>query len=60
MDNIDTNIDNYSVDDLLTIFNLTEANQFQVNDAANNLIAKMKMEGKSQLISLLKKRVIKL
>lgn len=53
MDNIDTNIDNYSIFDLLTIFNLTEPNEFQVRDAANNLIAKMKIEGKSKLISFI-------
>ena len=56
MDAIDTNIDNYSVDDLLVIFNLTEPNQFQVTDAANNLIAKMKIENKPQLIKFIEDR----
>jgi hypothetical protein len=45
----DTNIDNYSVDDILSIFNLSEPTEFKVKDIANSLIAKMKSEGKPEL-----------
>ena len=38
----DTNIDNYTVDDILSILNLTEPTPFNVKDKANDLIAKMK------------------
>jgi hypothetical protein len=45
----DTNIDNYSVDDILSIFNLSEPTEFNVKDVANSLIAKMKSEDKPEL-----------
>jgi hypothetical protein len=45
----DTNIDNYTVDDILLIFNLTEPTPFNVKDVANSLIAKMKSEGRTDL-----------
>ena len=45
----DMNIDSYSVDDILAIFNLTEPTIFNVKDKANSLIAKMKIEGKTDL-----------
>jgi hypothetical protein len=38
------NIDIYSVDDILSIFNITDPTVFNVTDAANSLIAKMKDE----------------
>lgn len=49
--NIDTDIDNYSVNDILTIFNLVdvEPTLFQIKDVANNLIARMMSEGKKEL-----------
>jgi len=47
---IDTDIDNYSVNDILTIFNLVdEPTLFQIKDVANNLIARMKSEGKMDM-----------
>jgi len=49
---IDTNVDNYSVSDLLTIFNLIDVDEptlFQIKDVANNLIARMKSEGKMDM-----------
>ena len=49
---IDMDIENYSVDDILTIFNLVdvdEASLFQIKDVANNLIARMKSEGKMDM-----------
>jgi hypothetical protein len=48
---IDTNVDNYSVGDILTIFNLVdvEPTLFQIKDVANNLIARMKTEGKMEM-----------
>ena len=45
----DTNIDNYSVDDILTIFNLSDPTLFQIKDVANHLIARMRSEGKSEM-----------
>jgi hypothetical protein len=46
---IDANIENYSVEEILTIFNIIDPNVFNVTDAANTLIAKMKDEGKPDL-----------
>jgi len=46
----DTNIDNYSVENILSIFNLTDPTPFNVRDVANNLIAKMTTEGKPELV----------
>jgi len=46
----DTNIDNYSVGDILSIFNITEPTEFNVKDVANSLIAKMTTEGKNDLV----------
>ena len=51
MTDTDTNIDNYSVDDILSIFNLTEPTAFNVKDRANSLIAKMKTDGRADLES---------
>ena len=39
MENLDTDIDKYSVDDLLTILNLNEPTEYQVQDATNTIIA---------------------
>ena len=46
---IDTNIANYSVEDILAIFNIIDPTVFNVTDAANALIAKMKDEGNPEL-----------
>lgn len=46
---IDTNLENYSVQEILTIFNIIDPNVFNVTDAANSLITKMKDEGNNQL-----------
>ncbi len=45
----DINIDNYTVDDILVILNLTDPTPFNVKDVANSLIAKMKSDGKTDL-----------
>ena len=45
----DTNIDNYTIDNILLLFNITEPTDFNVKDKANFLIAKMKSEGKTDL-----------
>ena len=46
----DTDINKYSVDDLLTILNLTpESTRYQITDAANSNSARMKAEKKNQL-----------
>ena len=45
MENLDTDIDKYNIDDLLTILNLNEPSEYQVKDATNTIIAKMRAEG---------------
>lgn len=46
---IDSNIENYSVEEILTIFNIIDPTVFNVTDAANSLIAKMKDSGNKDL-----------
>ena len=53
--NTNTNIDDYSVEDLLSIFNLTEPTPFNVTDVANSLIARMHNEGKPELVGFFEK-----
>ena len=43
------NIDNYTIEEILQIFNITDPTFFNVKDTANSLIAKMKTEGKTDL-----------
>ena len=50
----DINIDNYTVDEILSILNLTEPTPFNVKDMANSLIAKLKTEGKKDLENFVK------
>jgi len=45
MENIDTNIDNYSVEDIYSILNLQNPSEYQVKDAANNIISQMRSQG---------------
>ena len=45
MDNIDTNIDNYSVEDIYDILNLQDPSEYQVTDAANSIISQMYSQG---------------
>ena len=49
MENLDTDIDKYSVDDLLTILNLNEPTEYQVQDATNTIIANMRSEGNVEM-----------
>jgi hypothetical protein len=56
----DTNIDNYSVDDILTILNLSDPTLFQIKDVANHLIARMRSEGKSEMAIFFEKAKQKL
>ena len=55
---MDTNINNYSVDDILTIFNLKNINNAltipQINQVSNKLINKMKNENKPELATFFK------
>jgi hypothetical protein len=46
---IDANIDSYSIEDILSILNISDPNVFNVTDAANSLIAKMKDSGNVEL-----------
>jgi len=49
-DDIDTNIDNYSVEDILEMLNLTDTStEYQIKDAANTIISKMKEEGNEEI-----------
>lgn len=49
-ENADMNIDNYSIKDLFMIFNLVDnSSLFQIKDVANNLIARMKSQGKTDM-----------
>ena len=45
----DTNIDNYTIDEILLILNLTDPTPFNVKDVANSFIAKMKTDGRKDL-----------
>lgn len=50
-DDVDTNIDNYSVDDIMEMLNLpNNPNEYQVKDATNNIISKLKTEKNEFLI----------
>ena len=50
-DGIDTNIDNYSVDDIMEMFNLpNNPTEYQVKDAANKIISKLKSEDNTSLV----------
>ena len=55
MDNIDVDIDSYSIEDILSILNLTDPSEYQVKDAANAIIAKMRSEGKQDLAGFFEK-----
>jgi len=46
---IDTDIENYTIEDILSIFNIIDPNEFNVTDVANTLIAKMKTDEKPDL-----------
>ena len=39
MEDIDTDIDKYSVEDIYAILNLQDPSEYQVKDAANNIIS---------------------
>ena len=43
--NIDTDLDNYSVEDIHAILNLQDPSEYQVKDAANNIISQMRSQG---------------
>ena len=47
---MDVNIDNYTVADILSIFNIVDPTIFNVTDVANSLIAKMKAAGKTDMV----------
>ena len=47
---MDTNIDNYTIDDILSIFNIVDPTVFNVTDVANALVAKMKAEKRPVLM----------
>lgn len=59
---MDTNINNYSVDDILTIFNLKKntITISQINEVSNKLINKMKNENKPDLAIFFKQAADKL
>ena len=48
-DTVDMDIDKYSINDILSFLNIVDPTVFNVTDAANSLIAKMKAEGNPDL-----------
>ena len=49
---INTNIDDYTIEDLLTILNLNDTStEFQVKDTTNDIIARMKTENRPEIAS---------
>lgn len=50
MNSLDTNINNYSIEDLLKILNIQSGDKFLIEDSINKVIAKMQSEGKSNLV----------
>ena len=46
-------IDNYTIDDILSIFNIVDPTVFNVTDVANALVAKMKAEKRPVLMDFL-------
>lgn len=49
-DNVDLDISKYTVEDILSIFNIVDPTIFNVTDVANSLIAKMTTEGKPEMV----------
>jgi hypothetical protein len=45
MEDIDTNIDNYTIEDIYAILNLQDPSEYQVKDAANDIISQMRSQG---------------
>ena len=59
-DEIDTNIDNYSVDDIMEMFNLpNNPTEYQVKDSANKIIAKLKTENNTELVDFFQEALVK-
>jgi hypothetical protein len=49
MTSVDASIDSYSIEEILSILNISDPTVFNVTDAANSLIAKMKDAGNPEL-----------
>ncbi len=47
---VDLDLSKYTVEDILSIFNIVDPNVFNVTDVANSLIAKMTTEAKSDMV----------
>jgi len=57
---IDTNIDNYSVDDIMEMLNLpNNPTEYQVKDSANKIIAKLKTEDNMPLVDFFQQALTK-
>jgi hypothetical protein len=57
---VDTNIDNYSVDDIMEMLNLpNNPTEYQVKDAANKIIAKLKTEDNASLVDFFQQALAK-
>ena len=48
---VNTDISNYTINDILSIFNIVDPTVFNVTDVANSLIAKMKIDGKPEMMA---------
>lgn len=49
LEDIDTNIDNYSFDDIISILNLVDPTEFSIKDKSNELIVRMQNESNIEL-----------
>lgn len=59
-EDIDTNIDNYSVDDIMEMLNLpNNPTEYQIKDAANKIIAKLKTEDNTSLVDFFQQALTK-
>ena len=50
-ESVDTDISDYTINDILSIFNIVDPTVFNVTDVANTLIAKMKLDGKPEMMT---------
>jgi hypothetical protein len=58
---IDTNIDNYSVDDIMEMLNLpNNPTEYQVKNSTNRIIAKLKSENNTELVDFFQQALVKI
>jgi len=59
---MNTNVDDYSIEDLLAILNIQDENptEFQIKDEANKIISKLKTERKPELVTFIENALEKI